>query len=392
MNGPAQPIRTLEKRFYLAPEIYRREQQGVLARTWQFACHASQVRNIGDYFSFFVAGENLFCLRGKDGKVRAFYNVCQHRAHELVSGMGSVRSIVCPYHAWTYELDGRLRGGPNLRSVPNLEISDIRLAEVRIEDFHGFLFVNLDRNAAPMNDWFPGVRDELLEFVPHVADLEPLEWIKVFEKCNWKLSVENYSECYHCTINHKTFATGVVEPKSYDIQPQGYCLRHTTRCQNLDRMSYTVDLEANSRAGEYSSWYLWPMFSFQVYPGNVLNTYHWRPTDHCGVDVVRGWYTVRGRDSTTIRRLAVQDRETTLEEDIHLVESVQRGLASRGYRPGPLVVDPSGGLNSEHSIRVLQQWMREGIEDSAENSEGVDSVARQHSAMEDPQSVPGTHN
>jgi phenylpropionate dioxygenase-like ring-hydroxylating dioxygenase large terminal subunit len=125
-------------------------------------------------------------------------------------------------------------------------------------------------------------------------------------------------------------------------------------------MSYSIDLDANAHAGDYSAWFLWPTFSFQVYPGNVLNTYHWQPTDVEAVQVTRGWYTVDGKHSDLIHELVVQDRETTVEEDIHLVESQQRGFKNRGYRPGPLVIDPAGGVNSEHSIQVLQQWMRDG--------------------------------
>ena len=192
--------------------------------------------------------------------------------------------------------------------------------------------------------------------------MAPIEWVEVPEVCNWKVSVENHSECYHCARNHPTFSTGVIKPETYDIQPrQGHVLCHTTQCSGLENMSYAIDPGANAHATEYRSWYLWPLFSFQVYPGNVLNTYHWRPIAVDRVTVWRGWYTVRGADSTVIRDLAKQDRETTVDEDIRLVESVQRGLSSRGYRPGPLVLDPAGGVNSEHSIRALHQWMREAV-------------------------------
>ncbi len=362
MAAAPEPVRTLEPRYYTDPELFRREQSGLLARTWQFAGHASLLANPGDYFTFEIAGQGLFCVRGHDGTVRAFYNVCQHRAHELVTGSGNRRFLACPYHAWTYELDGRMKAGPNTRSVPGLRREDICLTGVRTEIFCGFVFVNLDPDAPPMAEWFPGVEDELREFVPHIDALQPVEWVEVEERCNWKVSVENYSECYHCAINHPTFATGVIKPETYDIRPQGYCLRHTTQCQNLDRMSYPIDIDANPRAGDYSSWFLWPLFSFQVYPGNVLNTYHWRPAAVDRVSVWRGWYTVDGIDSDVISRLAVQDRTTTVEEDIRLVESVQRGLSSRGYRPGPLVIDPAGGVRSEHSIRTLQEWLREAVD------------------------------
>ena len=357
-------VRSLEARYYTDPAIYEKERLGLFSRTWQFAGHEGQVRDPGDYFAFEIAGESLFCIRGRDGALRTFHNVCQHRAHRLVEGSGTTRVVVCPYHAWTYELSGALRAGPNIKSVPGFDRSAIRLSSVRTETFHGFVFVNLDEDAEPMDEWYPGVREELADYVPDIAALEPLEWVEIPERCNWKVSVENYSECYHCSLNHPTFSTGVIRPETYDIQPadRGRVLRHTTECQSLDAMSYDVDL-STPHAGEYRSFFLWPTFSFQVYPGNVLNTYHWRAhgVDRC--TVWRGWHTPGGWDDDAIRRLAAQDRSTTVEEDIRLVESVQRGLRSRGYRPGPLVLDPACGLNSEHSICTLQRWMREAVDD-----------------------------
>jgi len=361
----AEPQRSLDARYYTDPAIFENEMNGLLSRTWQFAGHTADIPNIGDYFAFEIAGQNLFAIRGQDKVVRTFYNVCQHRAHEMVTGTGNTRVVVCPYHQWTYELTGGLRAGPNVKKVPGFDRSKICLTEVRTEDFHGFLFVNLDNDAAPMDEWYPGVRQEIASFVPHINDLAPLEWGEVPENCNWKVSVENYSECYHCPTNHPTFAEGVIDPSTYDIQPdeKGYVLRHTTQCQALDKMTYPIDLDSNEHAGDYQSWFLWPMFSFQCYPGNVLNTYHWRARSVDTCTVWRGWYTVAGHESDVIRGLAVQDRETTVEEDIRLVESVHKGLKSKGYVPGPLVLDPAFGVMSEHSIAKLQQWMREAVDD-----------------------------
>ena len=355
------PIRSLEARYYTDPGVFEIEKQGLLAKTWQFGCHVSELSEPGAYKTFEIAGESLFAVRGRDDKIRVFYNVCQHRAHQLLEGTGTARVIVCPYHAWTYELTGGLRAGPNINAVVGFDKSSICLTEVRAEEFLGFLFVNLDPDAKPMDDWFPNARAELAEWVPNWADLRPLEWVEIPENCNWKVSVENYSECYHCALCHPTFASGVVKPETYDIQPQGKCLRHTTECQSLEDMTYDIH-SGFAHFDEYSSWFLWPMVSFQVYPGNVLNTYHWRVVDAHRVVVWRGWYTFEGADEAKIRALAKQDRETTVEEDIHLVESVQRGLHSRGYRPGPLVVDPKGGVNSEHPVMHLQAWMREAID------------------------------
>ena len=355
-------LRSLEGKYYTDPAVFEVESKGLLTRTWQFAGHVSAIAKPGDYFTFEMAGESLFCIRDRDGNIGCFYNVCQHRAHQLLDGEGHTKLIVCPYHAWSYALDGRFVNGPNVSAVPGFDKASICLTPVKIDIMHGFIFANLDPEARPMDEWFPGVREELGAHVPDIDRLKPLEWVEIPENCNWKVSVENYSECYHCTLTHKTFSTGVIKPETYDIQPQGYCLRHTTECQQLDAMTYPVDLDANDYAGVYSSWFLWPMFSFQVYPGNVLNTYHWRAHDADHVTVWRGWYTIDGADSDIMRQLAVQDRETTVAEDITLVESVQKGLSSRGYVPGPLVVDPACGVNSEHSIKALQQWMREAVD------------------------------
>ncbi|MEM9013164.1 MAG: aromatic ring-hydroxylating dioxygenase subunit alpha [Pseudomonadota bacterium] len=354
-------MRALAARYYTDPAIFEREREQLLARTWQFACHGAEIAAPGQYVCFEIAGENLFAIRGRDGVARAFYNVCQHRAHELLTGHGTTRLVVCPYHAWTYELTGQLRAGPNLKAVAGLDPAEICLTPVQVEEFLGFVFVNLDPETAPMDVWFPGVRAELEEWLPHWADLTPLEWVEIPERCNWKVSVENYSECYHCSLNHPTFSNGVVKAQTYDIQPQGMCLRHTTECQSLERMSYDI-ASGFAHSHEYSSWFLWPMFSFQVYPGNVLNTYHWRATGNDTVTVWRGWYSPDRAADEAIRQLALQDRATTVEEDIHLVESVQRGLRSRGYVPGPLVVDPKGGVNSEHPVMHLQRWMRAAID------------------------------
>jgi len=355
------PTLSLAAKYYTDPEVFKLETNGLLARTWQFAGHASQLKETGDYFTFDMAGESLFCIKGRDGEIRTFYNVCQHRAHQLVSGQGQTRVVVCPYHAWTYELTGELRAGPNIKAVEGFDKSSICLTSVRTEVFLGFIFVNLDNDAKPMDEWFPNVRTELESYIPHWDTLAPLEWVEIPENCNWKVSVENYSECYHCTLNHPTFSTGVVRPETYDIQPQGYCLRHTTECNSMDAMTYDIN-SGFDKNDQYSSWFLWPMFSFQVYPGNLLNTYHWRAVDADHVVVWRGWYSVGGAENDIVRQMAVQDRETTVAEDIGLVESVQRGLKSRGYVPGPLVVDPKCGVNSEHSILTLQRWMKEAVD------------------------------
>ena len=140
------------------PKVFEVEKSGLLARTWQFACHASQLENPGDYVAFDLGDESLFSIKGRDGEIRTFYNVCQHRRISLSAAKAATRVVVCPYHAWTYELTGKLRAAPNAKSVPGFDAAKICLTEVRTEVFLGFVFVNLDPDAAPMDDWFPNAR------------------------------------------------------------------------------------------------------------------------------------------------------------------------------------------------------------------------------------------
>lgn len=361
MNQINQPQRALAAHYYTSPDIFEREKEAIFFKSWLYAGHASQLQKAGDYFAFEILDQKLFCILGRDQEVRTFYNVCMHRAHLLVEGSGRKNQLVCPYHAWSYQLDGKLKRIPNQEKLVGIETSDICLTEVRTEIFCGFIFVNLDPDAKPMDEWFPGVREELSEFVPEIDRLRPLHTNEIPERCNWKITVENYSECYHCRINHPTFAEGVIDPNTYDIRPQGHCLRHTTRSAHLERMSYTIDPDANAHAGDYSSWFLWPAFSFQVYPGNVLNTYAWQPLDPASTTVYRGWYSKDGVEDEVLYRLAEQDLNTTVAEDIRLVESVQQGLSSRGYKPGPLAIDPNYGVNSEHSIAAIKNWVLEAL-------------------------------
>ena len=383
---PPEPIRALAPRYYVDGDHHALEMDRVFARTWQYACHEAEVAERNAYRTFRIGDQGLFVIRDGEGRLRAFYNVCKHRAHELLRGAGRVRLITCPYHAWSYDPGGRLVRAPNSDKAPGFDASTIRLTEVGLESFCGFLFVNLDPGAAPMAEWYPGVEEELRAFVPGIDGLRPLLTRSVEEDCNWKVSVENYSECYHCRVAHPTFTTGVVDPDDYNVTAQGYCLRHSARCVSPERMSYAIDPSfgtedatsgtegtaagmedaatgtgAGACAAEYRSWFLWPAFSFQVYPGGVLNTYLWRPEGAEKVTVHRGWYTAEGVREDVIEQLAQQDLDTTVAEDVRLVNSVQRGLKSKGYTPGPLVLDPDCGVNSEHSIQALNEWLLQAL-------------------------------
>lgn len=351
----------LPAQYFTDPEIFRRAKENIFFRTWQYACHASELPAVGDFISFSIGDQNVFVIRNGAGELGAFYNVCQHRGHRLVGdrgrSKGNHQTIVCPYHAWCYELDGKLRGAPNSEVVPGFDRRNIRLASIRLEGFLGLVFINLDADARPLDECYPEVRAEILSVCPHIETLSLAHEHAVNEGCNWLVAVENYNECYHCKTAHADFTRGVIDPATYNIAPfgAGHCLRHTSQATTSDQSWYDVS------GSDYASFYLWPAASLQIFPGGVVNSYHWRPLAVDDTEVHRRWYAKDGAITPTLQKIIDLDRTTTFAEDLRLVRNVQRGVTSRGYTPGPLIIDPNGGANSELAIATLHGWVRDEI-------------------------------
>lgn len=356
-NDRSSPVLALAPRHYTDADVFLQEKEKIFFRTWQFAGHIAQVTNPGDYFTFRICDQNLFVMRGMDRQLRAFYNVCKHRAHELLADQGNAPRIVCPYHAWTYETDGRLLRARNSENVPGFDVSTICLSEVRFEIFCGYIFVNLDPVAKPMDELFPGIEAEIRDFVPTIDDLKLAHAYSAEEEANWKIAVENYNECYHCRVVHKALTTGVVAGDSFNIAPDGYCLRHTAEAAKSS--AYRYDQNTNE---SYKSWYLWPTFSLQVYPGGIVNTYRWWTNDITRSVIYREWWLPNGEVTEEQMKAIELDRTQTFAEDLSIISSVQRGLASRGYNPGPLVIDPAGGVNNELSLSAFHNLVVSALE------------------------------
>lgn len=353
------PPRALAAKYYLDQGVFEKVREDVYYKTWQLACHQSRIAEPGAYFAFSIMDEDLFVARQKDGSVRCFYNVCQHRGHTLVEGEGKSSVLVCPYHAWTYELDGSLRAAPGTKKMESFDKSAICLTEIKVEVFCGFVFVNLDPDALSMTETFPGVEEAIRALCPDVEERIFAHQHSAPEYCNWMVAVENYNECYHCKVVHPTFAEGVIDPGSYNIRPDfedAKVLHHSAAASSGEGAWY------DTSGSDYGSFYLWPSFSLQIYPGGMVNTYHWRPEGVADTTVYRGWYSKDGSVNDELQKVIDLDKDTTFAEDLLLVKAVQKGLNSRGYRPGPLVLSPSEGIDSEHSIAALHGWLKEAVD------------------------------
>src|SRR6266513_703527 len=205
----AAGAKTLPQRYFVSAEIFRQEQEQIFSTQWLLVGHQSQIADAGGYFLVSVppssvngaAGESLIITRDKSGAIHGFYNVCRHRGTRLKEdACGHASVIQCPYHAWTYGLDGRLIGAPHMDVVPEFDKADYSLRAVRLALWEGFIFINLDENAMPLEEWFAPLDGKFSHW--NMSILRPAKRIEYDVRANWKLMFENYSECYHCPGVH----------------------------------------------------------------------------------------------------------------------------------------------------------------------------------------------
>ena len=179
----------------------------IFYKTWQYVAHESMLPDPGDYVSLRLCDENVFVIRSADGELRAFYNVCRHRAHELLQGSGNVRKmIVCPYHAWSYNNQGELLRAPMSEHRPEFDKADFCLRAIRLEVFCGCIFINLDENCSSLHSIAGDLEKDIQTHIPYLDELKYCGSNLLGETridAGWKVVVDNYVECYHCRPAHK---------------------------------------------------------------------------------------------------------------------------------------------------------------------------------------------
>jgi carnitine monooxygenase subunit len=241
--------------------------------------------------------------------------------------------------------------------VPGFHLAEHRLQPCRVEEFHGLVFVNLDNDVPTLAQAMPGLADRLAEYAPDLPQLTFVHRTQADLRSNWKIAVENYSECYHCEIVHKSFfGEGKVSAASYRIELHGHWHEH------LAESGYQpTGEEGSDHAAEFGAWWMWPNFAIQSHPGYLVNVRQWVPlaVDHTRVTV--DWFLPQGAMNEAYREQFLEHAATVFQEDIPLVESVQQGVSSRAYRPGPLMIDEGSTGMSEHAVGAIQALWREAM-------------------------------
>jgi phenylpropionate dioxygenase-like ring-hydroxylating dioxygenase large terminal subunit len=335
---------------YHDPEFAGVEEDRVFRPSWQVVCHVNDVPNTGDWHSLDYIGESVIVVRGADGDVRAFTNVCRHRGSRLVDGAhGCAKKLVCPYHAWVYELDGRLTGVPDSASYPTLDKGKAGLAPVECEIWRGFIFVRLEGGG-------PSVAEMMAPYEAMVApyrfeELTALGRVTMRARTvNWKNVGDNYSDGLHIPVSHPGLTR--LFGKSYGIEAQDHVDRMWGDLEDRPSANWSERLyqkllppvphlpEASQRHWLYFK--LWPTVAFDIYPDQV-DFMQWLPTGPTTCLIREISYVLPDapddpwrREMRAARYLNWRINRQVNLEDTALITRVQEGMASRSFSMGPL--------------------------------------------------------
>jgi phenylpropionate dioxygenase-like ring-hydroxylating dioxygenase large terminal subunit len=330
---------------YSDPEFFALEKERVFAPSWQVVCHESDVADVGDWHALDYIGESVIVVRGGDGTLRAFTNVCRHRGSRLVDGSrGCAKKLVCPYHAWTYDLDGRLTGVPDAASYPALDKASHGLAPVEIETWRGFIFVRFVTGG-------PSVAEMM---VPYESMIEPyrFEDLRALGRVtlrprpvNWKNIGDNYSDGLHIPVAHPGLTR--LFGKSYGVEAEEHVDRMWGEMQDRPSANWSErayqhllprveHLPEGCRRG-WLYFKLWPNVAFDIYPDQI-DFMQWLPVSPTESLIREISYALpdERREMRAARYLNWRINRRVNAEDTALIARVQQGMASRSFSAGPL--------------------------------------------------------
>jgi len=358
-EDPAKSF-TLPARYYLREDIYQREQESIFFRSWWYAGHISQLPNSGNYLTASLADQNIFVVRDRNNELRAFYNVCQHRGHELLNGAGHTNIIVCPYHAWSYDLDGSLVGARNTAKMAGFAKCDFSLKPIRVEVFCGLVFINLDTSAAPLAEQASSLESEIRSYCPEVDQLAFAQRDTYQAACNWKVMIDNFLECYHCHTAHRDFVD-LVDMESYRSETKGIYSSHISNAaKSTDNSAY--QFKKGDVDFGYAGWFLWPNLTIWAYPGEPnISVLQMVPNGSGNTIEYQDWFVPGGKPTSQLLDAMNYQKDILQPEDISLCESVQRGLKSKGYNQGRFVVDADRSELSEHAVHHFQHMVAKAL-------------------------------
>jgi phenylpropionate dioxygenase-like ring-hydroxylating dioxygenase large terminal subunit len=347
----AVETRSLPWSWYSDPAVLQLELERIFRRSWQYIGHTGEVREPGSFTATWVGDVPVVIIRDRDDTLRAFLNVCRHRGSIICEGSGRRETLQCPYHAWTYGLDGRLVAAPRA-GKEGVDTEELGLVQLQLETWGPLIFVNPDPEASPLVDFLDG----LPEMISGAGiDLLALRFLQRSESelhCNWKLSAENFLECYHCPVAHPGFSAVMdVSPDAYLLETSASRMSQHSPPRPEPRGSY--DTKGEIERGQFHL----------LFPGTVVNVMPGLPNFSIGPIVPRGtektyrfldYFVDERADEAWIEESLAFDAQVGAE-DTRLVERVQAGVRAGLIEDGHLLPE------SEKLIAHFQALMVEAL-------------------------------
>jgi len=352
---------------YRDADFLEAEKERIFAASWQVICHLNDIPRPGDYHTLDFLGEPLVAVRGWNSGVKTFFNVCRHRGARLLDGASGrcPGRVVCPYHAWTYDLDGRLVGVPQRGEFADFSPDRYGLKPVETEIYKGFIFARMKPGLPGVAEMLAPYDDELSKY--RLEELKPLGRVTLRRRqVNWKNVTDNYSDGMHISVAHPGLARLFGE--SYGLESRCWVdkmwgrLRDTSSSKLSERMYQAllpkVPHLPEDRQRLWTYFKLWPNVAFDIYPDQIdfMQMMPISPTETLIREIAYGHPDDR-REMRAARYLNWRINRRVSAEDKALIERVQAGMGSRSYTPGPLG-------SGESALRSFAQRMREIIPES----------------------------
>jgi len=348
-NLPLERASTIPASWYINKELYELELKTVFSNTWQLAGRLDQVSQPGQYVTTDIAGEPIVVVRGNDGVLRGFFNVCRHHAAAVMTDVeGKAAQLRCPYHGWTYSLEGDLKGTPDFTGVCDFDRAGNGLARVEVGEWENWVFVRLGgSNSVSLEEFLTKQLVEEIRLIT-VTDLHWFERRHYSFDCNWKVFVDNYLDGgYHVPYLHKGLDS-VLDYSNYMIENGA---RHCLQWSPI----VTEGAEAQTgavRKGDRALYYwIYPNFMINWYDG-AMDTNLVVPRGVDQTEVIFDFYfpDVDSEEARARNTASVAVGQRIQDEDVSICKSVQRGLNSRAYTAGRLSVRREAGEHLFHRL------------------------------------------
>jgi choline monooxygenase len=358
---------SLPPAFFYRADVFEQEKSKIFMKSWHLVAHANELKEIGAVITHEIFDQSVLVMKGRDGAIRAFHNVCQHRGNRLVEARrGKAALITCGYHAWTYALDGCLRGVPHTQEIPGFSKAAHGLKPVRVEQFASFIFVNLDPEARPIESMAPGADAEIRRHIPDLDRLTLVQEVDVPVAANWKVIQENAIEGYHFDHSgpaHKQLVQ-LIDFAGYRLTPNGEWWTYIGPPNPGTTSAYGLPLEgATWQTAGFFNFGLWPNATLYAFPyADVVGTFIMTPTGPETSILRFGYYAVEDRPLPEVTRACIRWMNEDLgPEDIRLNLSNQKGLKSRGFSRGRYVIGEGFPNRSEHLVRHFHKLCYDAI-------------------------------